>query len=128
MYFFCFTQPSNILIGLDSTIKIGDFGSVTTLYNDDSGDETASYGKCILRSKHVGTALYMAPEQKTSRVYDHNVDIYALGVILFELLANFVTGMERCETIQSLRAGKFPDDFQLALPVEVSIAKPFCLK
>ena len=45
----------------------------------------------------------MSPEQLARRHYDHKVDIYSLGLILFELLVPFSTQMERVRTLAELR-------------------------
>ena len=52
-------------------------------------DEAAAH------SSNVGTSLYMSPEQKSGDPYDEKVDIYALGVIYFEMNCPFKTQMER---------------------------------
>ena len=39
----------------------------------------------------------MSPEQTAGRLYNHKVDIYALGLILFELVTCFSTQMERVQ-------------------------------
>ena len=43
--------------------------------------------------------------------YDFKVDIYSLGVILFELLNSFTTDSERIKTLQELKEGRLPDHF-----------------
>uniref|UniRef100_A0A7G3AH43 Putative eukaryotic translation initiation factor 2 alpha kinase pek n=1 Tax=Lutzomyia longipalpis TaxID=7200 RepID=A0A7G3AH43_LUTLO len=43
--------------------------------------------------------------------YDYKVDIYSLGLILFELLVNFSTEMERIKTLEGVRSNIFPPDF-----------------
>ena len=53
----------------------------------------------------------MSPEQVERRSYDHKVDIYSLGLILFELLVPFTTQMERVQILSSLRKLKFPPHF-----------------
>ena len=45
----------------------------------------------------------MSPEQLGRRPYDHKVDIYSLGLILFELLVPFDTQMERVRTLADIR-------------------------
>ena len=45
----------------------------------------------------VGTWLYMPPEQRAGRSYDEKVDIYALGVIFFELHCPFSTPQHRSQ-------------------------------
>ena len=59
----------------------------------------------------VGTQLYMSPEQLERKSYDHKVDIYSLGLILFELMVPFSTQMERVQTLSALRKLKFPSHF-----------------
>jgi translation initiation factor 2-alpha kinase 3 len=53
----------------------------------------------------------MSPEQLVRKSYDHKVDIYSLGLILFELLVPFSTQMERVQTLSALRKLKFPSHF-----------------
>ncbi len=44
---------------------------------------------------HCGTHLYMSPEQLAGKQYNEKVDMYALGLILFELLCHMATKMEK---------------------------------
>lgn len=63
-------------------------------------------------TNQVGTQLYMSPEQLMGKPYNYKVDIYSLGIILFELLVPFGTHMERGRTLTNLRQNKFPTEFQ----------------
>lgn len=46
----------------------------------------------------VGTPFYCSPEQlKAGTHYDQKVDLYSLGIILFEMCHPLTTGMERAE-------------------------------
>jgi translation initiation factor 2-alpha kinase 3 len=77
----------------------------------------------ILKNVHtarVGTHLYMSPEQMNGQNYNYKVDIYSLGIILFELLIPFSTKMERVVTLTNLRKSIFPDNFSIQYPDEVS--------
>lgn len=96
-------KPANILFGRHEKVKIGDFGLVT----DESNDEE----NLIERTVYRGTPSYMAPEQKSRKIYDRKVDIFALGLIYFELLWNITTGQERQVIWDELRLQKLPDDF-----------------
>ncbi|MCB9593446.1 MAG: protein kinase [Sandaracinaceae bacterium] len=61
--------------------KIVDFGIGKASSSDDSDVRLTATGQI------VGTPLYMAPEQtRSSTLVDHRADIYAMGVMLFELL------------------------------------------
>lgn len=123
-------KPSNIFFALDGTVKVGDFGLVTTDM-DETGVEQAAAGdgKCpaeMLAKKHtqqVGTHLYMSPEQLNGGQYDYKVDIYSLGLILFELLVVFSTEMERIKALTSLRQGNYPAEYQSSYASEVELLK-----
>ncbi|NWY57686.1 E2AK2 kinase, partial [Chionis minor] len=73
-------KPQNIFISHEDKIKIGDFGLVTSVV----------YGTL---TRNRGTESYMAPEQFGDK-YGNKVDIYALGLIWFEILAA-VSGHEK---------------------------------
>lgn len=96
-------KPANILFGREDVVKIGDFGLVTVESNDEEN--------LIERTVYKGTPSYMAPEQRNRKTYDRKVDIFALGLIYFELLWNIETGHERQAIWDELRDQKLPDDF-----------------
>jgi len=79
-------KPDNILLldmGGWERVKIIDFGIVKLV-----GDAAAAYGASALTNTGlvVGTPAYMAPEQALGRPIDARTDVYAVGVILFEML------------------------------------------
>ena len=80
-------KPENILLvdmGGWDRVKIIDFGLVKLM-----GDAAAAFGAGALTSTGLvfGTPLYMSPEQALGRMVDGRADLYAIGVILYELLA-----------------------------------------
>ncbi|XP_054456189.1 interferon-induced, double-stranded RNA-activated protein kinase-like [Anoplopoma fimbria] len=107
-------KPVNILFGLDGEVKIADFGLVT---RDDDDDDDA----LMERTGQRGTTVYMAPEQKREKNYDRKVDIFALGLIYFELLWKLSTGHERAAVWDDARSQKLPEEFSLTFPQENQI-------
>jgi translation initiation factor 2-alpha kinase 3 len=80
--------------------RIGDFGLVTAL--DDSCLDMAG------SSMPVGTELYR-PEFRSKA--SEKLDVFALGILGFEMLRKFATRMERVAALTDLRRGRFPDNF-----------------
>ncbi|XP_072313636.1 eukaryotic translation initiation factor 2-alpha kinase 3 isoform X2 [Eucyclogobius newberryi] len=107
-------KPSNIFFTMDDVVKVGDFGLVTAMDQEEDEDEPSALTPAPLLTRHtgqVGTKLYMSPEQLSGNSYSHKVDIYSLGLILFELLCPFRTQMERVRTLTEVRALRFPEVF-----------------
>ncbi len=69
-------KPANLLVTPDDVVKILDFGVAKR-----SEDQLTAAGS------RLGTLAYMSPEQLRGEEVDHRADIWALGVVLFELLA-----------------------------------------
>ncbi|MGW1839770.1 Stk1 family PASTA domain-containing Ser/Thr kinase [Streptomyces sp. NPDC002067] len=68
-------KPENVLIGDDGRVKVADFGLVRTV-----GAHTDTTGAVL------GTVSYLAPEQIEDGTADARVDVYACGVVLYEML------------------------------------------
>uniref|UniRef100_K7GJD9 non-specific serine/threonine protein kinase n=1 Tax=Pelodiscus sinensis TaxID=13735 RepID=K7GJD9_PELSI len=99
-------KPLNIFISSEDIIKIGDFGLVTSMTDD-------------LRTTEKGTRLYMSPEQITKGdTYGPEVDIFALGLILFEIVWIFPTCAEKYMVWERIRNCKFPEEFNKKFPAE----------
>ncbi|KAF1375919.1 hypothetical protein PFLUV_G00225200 [Perca fluviatilis] len=109
-------KPANIMFGQDGEVKIGDFGLVTDENDDDAEN-------LLERTVYKGTPSYMAPEQKRKSTYDRKVDIFALGLIYFELLWNLSVGNERKVIWDDARNQKFPQGFPQNFPQETKIIK-----
>ncbi|KAJ9528211.1 hypothetical protein QJQ45_014190, partial [Haematococcus lacustris] len=65
----------------------------------------------------IGTSWYIAPEIVDGWAYDEKVDLFSLGVVVFELWHPFSTAMERALRLRDLREnGQLPDSFQANHP------------
>ena len=69
-------KPENVLLAEDGRVKVADFGLARSM----TGTSHTKTG--IL----MGTVAYLAPEQVTGNASDARCDVYAAGVMLFELL------------------------------------------
>ena len=67
-------KPENILIGRDGTVKIMDFGIARSI---DAADTVTGLV--------VGTPAYMSPEQAAGKPPDTRSDVYALGLVIYEM-------------------------------------------
>lgn len=117
-------KPRNILFAQDGRVKVGDFGLVTAM-NDTSqdGEPTEVLDTHQRHTYKVGTHLYMSPEQLMGHPYSYKVDIYSLGLILFELLQPFGTEAERIASLLQLREGNYPQHFHTQYPKEMEVLK-----
>src|SRR5487761_293556 len=84
-------KPSNVKVTPDGQVKVLDFGlakaiegdaSATSVENSPTLSAMATYAGFLL-----GTAAYMSPEQARGKNADRRSDIWAFGVVLFEMLS-----------------------------------------
>ena len=83
-------KPANIKISSEGKLKILDFG-LARAYADDAGSQSdIEHSPTITAMTQagviLGTAAYMSPEQARGKRADHRADIWAFGVVLFEML------------------------------------------
>jgi len=87
--------PRNVLLSWEGEVKLADFG-IAAVVGDASGA--------------LGTPGYMAPEQARAEPTDARVDIYALGIVLWEALIgeHVRPSKDRAETIAAAKSGELP--------------------
>jgi len=69
-------KPENVLLGTDGAVKVADFGLA----------RAAAAAAHTKTGMIIGTAAYLAPEQVSASTSDARTDVYAAGVMLFEML------------------------------------------
>jgi eukaryotic-like serine/threonine-protein kinase len=69
-------SPQNILISFDGSVKLVDFGIAK------AADQVGLTKSGAIKGKFA----YMAPEQASGKALDHRADIFAIGLVLYELL------------------------------------------
>lgn len=70
-------KPENVMIVADGGVRVMDFGIAKVLSPD---------ANVTRASQAVGTVLYMSPEQAESRPVTPQTDLYALGLVVYEML------------------------------------------
>lgn len=109
-------KPGNILISKRGEIKLADFGIASD--SAEAGDNLTQTGVAL------GTPAYMPPEQfENSANVDARADIYALGIMLYEM----VTGSKpypstfSIETLNTIKKGKYisPRKIDKTVPKEI---------
>ncbi len=71
-------KPANIMVTKNKQVKVADFGIAKAIYEP----------KQTKTGLVLGTPYYMAPEQIINRDIDHRLDIYGVGITMYEALTN----------------------------------------
>ena len=82
-------KPANIKVRKDGTVKVLDFGLAKALDTPPEADPSQSPTLTAAATQMgviMGTAAYMSPEQARGKTVDKRADIWAFGVVLFEML------------------------------------------
>ena len=112
-------KPANIKLRPDGTVKVLDFG-LAKAWETDHGDSSISMSPTLTQHATaagiiLGTAAYMSPEQAAGIAADRRADIWAFGVVFWEMLTG--NKLFEGETVSHVLAAVLKDDIDLdALP------------
>ncbi|MGK2856394.1 MAG: serine/threonine-protein kinase, partial [Thermoanaerobaculia bacterium] len=83
-------KPANIKVSDDGAVKLLDFGLAKALESEEGESDISNSPTMVRAATHagviLGTAAYMSPEQARGKKADKRADIWALGVVLYEML------------------------------------------
>ena len=119
-------KPENILVAKNGYAKLADFGLAKLL--DRGSQEDATRTVTLEGSKPgvvMGTIAYMSPEQAGGRSVDARSDVFAFGIVLYEILARQrpFRGASDLEVLQAILHGE-----PVSLGSEVPVALRLCVE
>jgi serine/threonine protein kinase len=96
----CDVSPHNILVGLDGQAKLVDFGVANA----------TAHSVIDAEEKIKGKFGYMSPEQASAGKIDRRSDVFALGIVLYELTTGerLFRGDDPAQTIELVKNGRIP--------------------
>ena len=101
-------KPANIKVRADGTVKVLDFGLAKAIEPSAAASSSVSMSPTITTPAMtqagiiLGTAAYMSPEQAKGKPVDKRADIWAFGVVVFEMLTGRI--LYSGETVSETRA------------------------
>ena len=118
-------KPENVLIDEDGRVRVVDFGLAVRFEVAPESVRRGSVSPGAFYTGIVGTPRYMAPEQWTDAEQGEGVDIWAVGVILYELVTGGLhptgnSGTHQDSLLRLAAAAASPEPFAL-LPARIAV-------
>jgi serine/threonine-protein kinase len=112
-------SPSNLLVSFEGEVKVCDFGIARANDTIAAGDARHELDEAI-----KGKAGYMSPEHARGEAIDARADVFAAGIILWELAAGrrlYRVGEGRDSLLEQARRGEAPELPSQGLPEEAAL-------
>ncbi|MGK2858294.1 MAG: protein kinase domain-containing protein [Thermoanaerobaculia bacterium] len=110
-------KPANIKLSEEGRVKLLDFGLAKALEAEEGDTDLSNSPTMVRAATHagviLGTAAYMSPEQARGKKVDKRADIWAFGVVLYEMLTG--TRLFTGETVSDTLAAVLRGEVDLAL-------------
>ena len=112
-------SPQNVMLSFEGEVKITDFGIAT------AAERLHQTAAGIVKGKYA----YMAPERLQEQPIDARVDVFAIGVLMYELLVgeNPFAGPSAVETIENVLNKRIPPPSERGAPVSKRLDE-ICLR
>jgi serine/threonine protein kinase/tetratricopeptide (TPR) repeat protein len=116
-------SPHNIIVTFSGEVKVVDFG-IARLINTPVSDNEANTAGRPGGGKHA----YMSPEQALGKALDYRSDIFAAGIVLWELLVGYrlFQGTDPAEKLRQIQEAIVPDPRTRGVPIDDTLWEILC--
>jgi serine/threonine protein kinase len=126
-------KPPNVMVNSEGVVKLLDLGLARLRPIPDIDEPSVTEDQTLTRDGRIlGTVPYMAPEQLSGKPIDHRVDIFSLGIVLYQMLTGVrpFQGDSQAEIISAILRDRPPPLLEVrpSLPAHLDRVLLKCLR